>query len=299
LLKQFNDEQIAHFGLTEGEIAEFPQRRVDAEKARIEYDELNARRFDADARKRMRLIARDQFGLFGLARLITNQSASLETDGTSSALDSELAMLWWDWYSHEKWQNNFLHYRARAQGLTARVPPIMMVCRLDAPHARTVRDGIILGSLKAEKEGLRGKVVVDRRGLPANSVNSEGKPDGYGPFDQTLASLGKFVREHSDMPLTLDDRDAVLPEASNIDEVALYCGWYSRRKYIDAFSFQSGAVGYHIASFELVSLHESGEKGWCAGLLNDGAAATLGPVAEPYLHAFPLPDEFSPLLMTG
>jgi uncharacterized protein (TIGR03790 family) len=215
LLKQFNDEQIAHFGLTEGEIAEFPQRRVDAEKARIEYDELNARRFDADARKRMRLIARDQFGLFGLARLITNQSASLETDGTSSALDSELAMLWWDWYSHEKWQNNFLHYRARAQGLTARVPPIMMVCRLDAPHARTVRDGIILGSLKAEKEGLRGKFVVDRRGLPANSVNSEGKPDGYGPFDQTLASLGKFVREHSDMPLTLDERDAVLPEASN------------------------------------------------------------------------------------
>ena len=28
-------------------------------------------------------------------------------------------------------------------------------------------------------------------------------------------------------------------------------------------------------------------------------AATLGPVSEPYLIAFPLPDDFFPLLMTG
>ena len=28
-------------------------------------------------------------------------------------------------------------------------------------------------------------------------------------------------------------------------------------------------------------------------------AATLGPVAEPYLFSFPLPDQFFPLLMTG
>jgi len=33
--------------------------------------------------------------------------------------------------------------------------------------------------------------------------------------------------------------------------------------------------------------------------MTDGVVATLGPVAEPYLHAFPQPDEFFPLLCTG
>ena len=34
-------------------------------------------------------------------------------------------------------------------------------------------------------------------------------------------------------------------------------------------------------------------------LLERGVVATLGPTFEPYLSAFPLPDEFFPLLMTG
>src|SRR5262249_57076202 len=59
------------------------------------------------------------------------------------------------------------------------------------------------------------------------------------------------------------------------------------------------AVGFHVASFELISLHDRNEKGWVRGLLNDGVAATLGPVAEPYLQSFPPADEFFPLLLTG
>jgi uncharacterized protein (TIGR03790 family) len=34
-------------------------------------------------------------------------------------------------------------------------------------------------------------------------------------------------------------------------------------------------------------------------MLEEGVAATLGPVDEPYLQSFPLPDKFFPLLMTG
>jgi hypothetical protein len=60
-----------------------------------------------------------------------------------------------------------------------------------------------------------------------------------------------------------------------------------------------GAVGFHVASFEMVSLRDPGNNGWVRGLLNDGIAATLGPVSEPYLQAFPSPDEFFPLLLTG
>jgi hypothetical protein len=64
-------------------------------------------------------------------------------------------------------------------------------------------------------------------------------------------------------------------------------------------TFVPGAVAYHVASLEMVGLHEGYETGWVHGLLSDGVVATLGAVAEPYLGAFPPPDEFFPLLMTG
>lgn len=298
LAQQFNDEQVKHLGLTESELAEWPDRRAAAEKTQLRFRELLDRRFDPAARQEMLTIAREQFGLFGLARLINSQAEYLETDGTSSAFDNELSMVWWDWYSHVKWQTNFLHYRARAQGITSRVPPVMMVSRLDAPTKEIVRDSIILGSLQAEKKGLAGQFVVDRRGLPANSTNKDGKPDGFGPFDQTLQTLANLVRERTELPVLLDDRAAVIPATAAVKDVGLYCGWYSVGKYVRAFDFNEGAVGYHIASFELLTLHRPTD-GWCANLLRDGVVGTLGPVAEPYLHAFPLPDEFFPLLLTG
>lgn len=34
-------------------------------------------------------------------------------------------------------------------------------------------------------------------------------------------------------------------------------------------------------------------------MLEEGVAATLGPVAEPYLQSFPPPDDFFPLLLRG
>jgi len=42
-----------------------------------------------------------------------------------------------------------------------------------------------------------------------------------------------------------------------------------------------------------------GGKVWCNAMLEDGMTATLGPMHEPYLAAFPLPDDFFPLLLTG
>jgi uncharacterized protein (TIGR03790 family) len=79
----------------------------------------------------------------------------------------------------------------------------------------------------------------------------------------------------------------------------LYCGWYSLRQYVDAFDFVPGAVGFHAASFEAVSLKREGEQGWCKRMLEDGAAATFGAVAEPFLHSFPKPRDFFGLLLTG
>jgi hypothetical protein len=82
-------------------------------------------------------------------------------------------------------------------------------------------------------------------------------------------------------------------------EAMLYCGWYSLRQFVDAFGFVRGAVGYHIASFEAISIKAPAERGWVKGLLDHGVAATLGPVAEPYLQSFPKPSRFFGLLLTG
>ncbi len=69
--------------------------------------------------------------------------------------------------------------------------------------------------------------------------------------------------------------------------------------YVDAFDFVPGAVAFHIASSEAVSLRDPRKKYWCKQLLEDGVAATIGPVNEPYLVSFPLPKEFFGLLLTG
>ena len=82
-------------------------------------------------------------------------------------------------------------------------------------------------------------------------------------------------------------------------DAALYCGWYSLAKYVDAFTWQKGAVGYHIASAECSTLKQKNSQVWCKKMLESGVAATLGPTSEPYLQAFPIPEIFFGLLLDG
>jgi uncharacterized protein (TIGR03790 family) len=133
--------------------------------------------------------------------------------------------------------------------------------------------------------------VLDARGKPAS--------DNYGHYDQTLRNLDQLLRARTALHVTFDDTDALIPPHSLKDPIALYCGWYSLRNYAPPGPFVPGAVAYHVASFELVSLRNKGEHGWVRGLLSDGVCATVGPVAEPYLQSFPPADEFFPLLLTG
>ena len=67
----------------------------------------------------------------------------------------------------------------------------------------------------------------------------------------------------------------------------------------DAFDWQPGAIGYHMASGEASTLRRPDSQVWCKRMLEDGVCATLGPVAEPYLQSFPPPNEFFSALLTG
>jgi len=82
-------------------------------------------------------------------------------------------------------------------------------------------------------------------------------------------------------------------------QAAFYCGWYSLGRYLDAFDWVRGAIGFHIASAECSILKEKGSQVWCKRMLEDGVAATIGPVYGPYVQAFPLPEIFFNALIDG
>jgi uncharacterized protein (TIGR03790 family) len=227
--------------------------------------------------------------MVGLIRVLDSQIDYLTTAQTGAATDNELALLWWDSYPRQRWIDNPL-----AWSFNGRAPPAVMVMRLDGPDPKIVEQ-MMRTSVKVEQTGLQGIIAIDARGKPP--IDDKGNLDPFGEFDETLRHLAEVVRLKTNMKIRLDDQELVFPPHS-VKNVALYCGWYSVQNYIPGCDFNAGAVGYHVASFELLTLHTPSSR-WVRGLLNDGVVATLGPVAEPYLAAFPKPDEFFPLLLTG
>ena len=100
------------------------------------------------------------------------------------------------------------------------------------------------------------------------------------------------------MAVVLDEQERLF-QPGEAPDAALYCGWYSLGKYVDAFTWAKGAVGFHAASSECTTLRNRTSTVWCKSMLEKGVAATLGPVAEPYLQSFPLPDVFFGCLTDG
>lgn len=212
---------------------------------------------------------------------------------TGASVDSELALALFDEYELYRWQPNILN---PAQSLSneqnesdidpvrqARIRiAVLMVSRLDGPSSDIVK-GLIDKAVATEEKGLNGTAYIDSRGL--------GGKDLYSDYDRSLHNLAAFTRSKTKIPAK-EERTGKLFAPGSCPQTAIYCGWYSLRKYVDAFDFVDGAVGYHIASFEAVNLRNPDSGQWCASLLADGITATLGPVAEPYLHSFPKPREF-------
>ncbi len=291
--ERFNPRQVEALARDEAERRRWIERREDMVASSAEVNRLQDMRYDADSRSALRELVKRHYGLFGYARLLDAQIDYFATEATGASFDNELSLLWWDHYPRTRWRINPLHYRAQRVGNS---PPVLMVSRLDGPDAGTVRD-LILGSLKAERDGLRGRVVIDSNG----GTRPNGKPDNegaYAAYDRKLTDLSHLLSTKTKLSITLDDRPELIPPRS-VRDVAIYTGWYSLRNYVPCCTFNLGAVAFHTASLEMVSLRAPDEKGWGAGLLRDGVVATVGAVAEPYLHAFPPPDEFFPLLMTG
>jgi uncharacterized protein (TIGR03790 family) len=236
---------------------------------------------------------RSSGGLLGELRFWDHLNWMYEHPRTGAAVDSELALLMVEGYPKVQWLPNPLNLRFDETPSMQRFgQAIVMVGRLDGPTPEIARR-LVDDALKIEKTGLTGTCYLDARGLKGSS-----KPGSYDWFDSHLVRLAQLIKEHSSFKVVLDQKPGLFPPGSCPD-AALYCGWYSLAKYVASCTWRQGAVAYHVASAEATTLKRPGSQVWCKRMLEEGVAATLGPVSEPYLLAFPLPDDFFPLLMTG
>ncbi|MCP9475639.1 MAG: TIGR03790 family protein [Nitrospira sp.] len=229
------------------------------------------------------------FGVRGVLELASAEIDLLTAAHADASLDSELSLLWWDpgLYSVAwRWNNPFFEDAAPRPD----DPPILMVSRLDAPTAESAK-GLVDKAMQAERSGLQGTIYFDARGL-----QPDGPTDTYGVYDHSLREAATLAKDLSSYDVVLDLEDRTMTAMPN---VALYIGWYRLRSYEDVFSFRPGAIGFHMASAEAVTIHDPNERGWCKNALERGITATVGSVGEPYLDAFPEPARFTRLLLSG
>src|SRR6202021_3526635 len=78
------------------------------------------------------------------------------------------------------------------------------------------------------------------------------------------------------------------PPAPNCPNAALYSGWYSLNHYNNAFTWNTGAIGFHLDS--LSAADPRTVPNWSANAIQHGITATSGAVAEPFLQGLAQPD---------
>lgn len=210
-----------------------------------------------------------------------------------ASVDSELALVLKESYPLSGWQPNPYYIRDNNKTNFAQRIDTLMISRLDGPDPEIVQR-IIDDSLNAEKTELKGTAYFDARWPAPNSK----KPTAYTQYDRSIHRAAMSVKADGHLPVVLDQKEKLLQPAE-CPNAALYCGWCSLGQYVDAFAWQPGSIGYHIASSECTTLKKEGSQVWCKKMLEKGVAATLGPVGEPYVQAFPLPEVFFSLLLDG
>ncbi|WP_020676371.1 TIGR03790 family protein [Geopsychrobacter electrodiphilus] len=216
-------------------------------------------------------------------------SRSRKSD-SGAALDSELTLVLKDDYALDAWQPNPFFVGYQHLKLENTPAEVLLGSRIDAPSLAIARR-MIDDSLFAERDGLRGTAYFDAKG-PANRTPNL---RSYDLYDQSIHLAAEQLKSLNLMPVVINAEPGLF-QAGEAPDAALYCGWYSLAKYVDAFDWRRGAIGYHIASGECATLRAGPGQGWCKRMLEDGVTATLGPVAEPYIQAFPEPELFFRLL---
>lgn len=274
-----------------------PEKPSKAENAKIEnyQQRLNALRGKIQQIKKSEASKNQRISLQKEIDEFRAKIRDLQKVSQIAAVDSELSLALFDRYRLDGWQPNPYFVGYRAENIVGLRHKVVLVSRLDAPNAKIVRR-IIDDSIEVEKTGLAGTAYFDaRRTKPVGSRNPNYKTKDY---DTSIRDTAELVKKSGLLNVVLDTSPELF-QPGDCPDAALYCGWYSLANYVDAFTWKHGSIGYHIASQECQTLRGNGRRFWCKYMLQDGVAATIGPVDEPYLQAFPVPEVFFGLLIGG
>jgi uncharacterized protein (TIGR03790 family) len=210
---------------------------------------------------------------------------------SAASFDSELMLVKKDGYDLNMWTPNPYYLGFRDQNSKIDRSDVLMTSRLDGPSAKIVKR-IIDDTIQAERDGLKGRAYFDARWKDPGDK----KVSGYAFYDRSIHRAADFLEREKILPVTKEETGDLF-QPGDCPGAALYCGWYRLANYLDAFDWQPGSVGYHIASQECQSLKRGNY--WCVKMLEDGISATIGPVGEPYVQSFPVPEIFFKYLTEG
>lgn len=212
----------------------------------------------------------------------------------TASFDSELSLVKKTSYDLNMWLPNPYYIGFRDKELDIRKQDVLMTSRLDGAN-QTIVKRVIDDTIEAEKNRLEGKACFDARW---KKPDAKKEVSGYAFYDRSIHLAAQNLMNKKRMAVVLNEEQALFQEGERLD-AAIYCGWYSLAKYVDAFVWAKGSVGYHIASSECTTLKRKDADVWCKKMLDNGIAATIGPVGEPYVQAFPVPEIFFEFLTEG
>jgi uncharacterized protein (TIGR03790 family) len=174
---------------------------------------------------------------------------------------------------------SFANYRAQPGSLQ-----IYSVWRLDGATA-ALAQGLVDQAILAEQNGLSGQACLDREYGPIANQFDAG--DGAGEWALHMAAVfagqAGFTVTEDENPQEFGTSPA--PDCPN---AALYSGWYSLDHYNSAFTWNLGAIGFHLDSLSAADPRMG--PNWSANAIQHGITATSGAVAEPYLQGLAQPD---------
>ncbi len=253
--------------------------------------------YNTDAQKKRYAIINRLAGLSGLVNVTLAERKSLGDIDSVSAFDSELSLVMWSKYlTSEQMPNTLYTYNDPAVNSASKemlAQKTMMVARLDGPTVKIAKS-LVDKAIEGESRVIMGHAYFDARGKYKDKENYR----SYAFWDECVRKTADMVKNTTKLRVVSDNKESLFAVGRCPDTV-LYCGWYSVRKYIDSFKYARGAIAWHIASYEAETLKKSSSRVWCKQMLERGVTATLGAVAEPFLHTFPRPDLFYKELIMG
>ncbi len=159
------------------------------------------------------------------------------------------------------------------------------VWRLDAATL-ALAEGLVDKAIQAENAGgPAGQGCLDSNAGDPNLLADA----GYGSGDWTIHVAAEFMSQ-AGIGVTEDTNYAefgTAPAPLTCPNTAFYSGWYSLDNYNDAFTWNPGAIGFHLDSAS--ALDPRGGPSWSPNAVIRGITVTSGSITEPYLEGLPRP----------